>query len=150
MSRAEHRCTLNLEVDRPQWPPSSGHVFTKSKGKPHKGGNQSFGLNKMLKAAGTTKTEGKLRYGFRHGFCVALANDYFGDQWTRPKAREMLRQDDEKVADYSDFECEDTDNPDDDTGGSSAENGGRGLMPLTDVAAEFLDSGRANPIADAP
>ena len=125
-------------------------MFTESNGKPYKGGNQSFGLNRTLKAADISKTEGKLRYGFRHRFCVALANDYFGDQWMRPKAQEMLRQDDEKVADYSNFECEDTDNPDDNTGGSSSGNGGVGLRPLTEIPSEFLDSGRANPFESFP
>ena len=79
--------------------PESGYVFTKKNGTHYRGNNQSFGLAEAVEAAGIKRDEGKLRYGFRHGFCVALANKYYGDHWSRDEAREMMRQDDEKVID---------------------------------------------------
>ena len=41
-----------------------------------------------------TRVEYKGRYGLRHGFCFALANGVFGEDWSKDEAREMMRHSD--------------------------------------------------------
>ena len=49
-----------------------------------------------LKAAGI-EDAGRGLYGFRHGFCVALANNFFGEHWSRPETQEMMRHSNPKT-----------------------------------------------------
>ncbi|MDH3625501.1 MAG: hypothetical protein OES69_14845 [Myxococcales bacterium] len=46
-----------------------------------------------------SKGNGRGLYAFRHGFCVALANGYFGDHWERAEARDMMRHTNAKTTD---------------------------------------------------
>ena len=69
--------------------PESGLIFGKSTGKPY-GRNYDFGLKDAMELAGI-EANGRKLYAFRHGFCVALANGFFGDHWTRAEARLMMR-----------------------------------------------------------
>lgn len=58
-----------------------------------------FGLEQAILDAGLEKN-GRSLYAFRHGFCVALANGFFGEDLApRRIARELMRQDDQKVID---------------------------------------------------
>ncbi|MDH3728730.1 MAG: hypothetical protein OER77_14460, partial [Myxococcales bacterium] len=69
--------------------PESGLIFGKSTGKPY-GRNYDFGLKETMELAGI-ESDGRKLYAFRHGFCVALANGYYGDHWERAEARDMMR-----------------------------------------------------------
>jgi len=97
---AEAKQWLQRRVDRLHRgvKPDHGIVFPKKNGEAY-ARNYDFGLAKTLKAVGIEKN-GRGLYAFRHGFCVALANDFFGDHWSRAEAREMMRHSDEKTIDY--------------------------------------------------
>ncbi|MEM7136985.1 MAG: site-specific integrase [Myxococcota bacterium] len=60
--------------------------------------NYDFGLKKTLELAGI-KGDGRGLYAFRHGFCVALANGFFGDSWSRAEAQILMRHDSPKTTD---------------------------------------------------
>ena len=80
--------------------PDSGLVFESSRhpGEPY-GDNHTFHINEAMQAAGIKK-KGRSLYAFRHGFCVALANGFYGEELTsREIAREFMRQDDPDVID---------------------------------------------------
>ena len=96
----EARTWLQRRVDRLHGgvKPSSGLVFPSLRtGGPYDR-SYDFNIDTILSAAGVEK-KGRSLYAFRHGFAVALANNFFGDHWSRAEARELMRQDDEKIID---------------------------------------------------
>ncbi len=100
---AEAKQWLQHRIDRLHdgTKPDSGIIFGYKNrlDRAYKKRDYDFGLMATLKAAGL-KSAGRGLYGFRHGFCVALANGYFGDHWSRAEAREMMRHSNEKTLDY--------------------------------------------------
>jgi integrase len=97
---AEAKQWLQHRIDRKHdgTKPERGLIFGKRTGKPY-ARNYDFGLKDALDAA-AIDGDGRGLYAFRHGFCVALANGFFGDHWSRDEAREMMRHSDEKTIDY--------------------------------------------------
>jgi hypothetical protein len=41
--------------------------------------------------------DGRGLYAFRHGFCVALANGFYGDHWEKAQAADMMRHSNPKI-----------------------------------------------------
>jgi integrase len=77
--------------------PDSGVIFSKKNGKPY-ARNYDFGLTQTLKDAGIKK-DGRGLYAFRHGFCVAAANGFLGEHWSRSEAKVVMRHRNEKTTD---------------------------------------------------
>jgi hypothetical protein len=73
-------------------------IFAKRNGKAY-ARNHDFGLSEICEAAGIER-DGRLLYAFRHGFCVSLANKYYGDHWERAEARDMMRHKSDKTVEY--------------------------------------------------
>lgn len=96
----EARTWLQHRIDRLHngVKPEEGLVFTSSKTGEAYSRTHVFRLDDSIEAAGIRK-KGRRLYAFRHGFCVALANGFFGEHWSRAEARELMRQDDEEVID---------------------------------------------------
>jgi integrase len=97
-------CTVDLLAEAELWlrrridrlyggvKPKAGFVFgfKDRLDRPYKGRNYNFGINDTLKAAGIDPQERGL-YGFRHGFCTALAHGFYGDHWTKGEAQTLMR-----------------------------------------------------------
>lgn len=77
--------------------PTGGVIFCKTNGGSY-AKNYNFGLNETLAAANTDPQERGL-YGFRHGFCVALANNFFGEHWGKDQAQVLMRHSSRKTTD---------------------------------------------------
>jgi integrase len=75
--------------------PAEGWLFPKTNGEAHSR-QWECGLRKHCQVLGV---EYKGRYGLRHGYCFALANGVFGDEWSREESRHMMRHADPNTID---------------------------------------------------
>jgi integrase len=96
---AECKQWLQRRIDRLHGgiKPESGIIFAKPDGEPYSR-NYDYGLKGTLEAAGING-DGRKLYAFRHGFCVALANGFYGDHWERAEAVDMMRHSNDKTID---------------------------------------------------
>jgi integrase len=75
--------------------PDEGWLFPNSRGDAHSR-QWRCGLKEHCAELGV---EYKGSYGLRHGYCFALANGVFGEQWSREEARPMMRHVDANTID---------------------------------------------------